>query len=108
MMIMDPHWMPVVGIIAFVGALTIGARAVMKPVINAFLRARELKAGAGADPARLDAQDRRIAELESDLSAVRQELDRLSAVESFYAQLQAPQSTGARDLPPGRGPAAAG
>ena len=103
MLMIDPNLVPVVGVIGFVTAMAIGARAVMKPLIEAFLRARELKAGAGGNPARLDAQDRRINELEGELASMRQELDRLSAVESFYAQLQGSAPAAGRNLPPGAG-----
>ncbi len=105
MLLINPDLVPVVGILAFVGALTVGARVVMRPVIDAFLRARELKMG-GADPARLDAQDRRIGELEGELAAVKQELERLSAVETFYAQLQGGRPPATPELPPGAGGAA--
>ncbi len=103
MLLFDPNLVPVVGVIGLVAAMAIGARAVIRPIIDAVVRSRELKAHAGADPARLDAQDRRIAELEAELGAVREELDRRSAVESFYTQLQGSTPGAGRNLPPGAG-----
>ncbi len=101
-MVVDPNIIPIVAIVFGLPSIALAARWVMKPIIDAYVRGRELKARALADPGQLAAQERRIAELEGELGAMRQELDRLSAVESFYAQLQARPSMGARDLPPGQ------
>lgn len=103
MLLIDPNLVPVVGVIGFVAAMSIGARAIIRPIIDAVMRSRELKAGAGADPVRLEAQDRRIAQLEAELGAVREELERRSAVERFYTELQGSAPAAGRNLPPGAG-----
>ncbi len=102
MLLIDPNVVPIVGIVAFLGAFSISARYVMKPVIEAFMRAREMKLNAGAhDPGRMEAQERRIAELEADLGALRQDFERLSAVEEFYSRLGEQALVGGRSLPGG-------
>lgn len=83
---------PVIGIVFGVPAIGFAIRLVVKPIVDGYVRARELRAGAAAgviaapDPA----QAQRILQLEAELASLREEVARLSAVESFYAQLQAP------------------
>ncbi len=99
---MNPdHLIPLIGVVLGIPAIAMSARWVLRPIIDAYVRGRELKAGAQADPGRMAAQERRIAEVEGELAALRQEVERLSAVESFYNQLQAGATAGGRELPPG-------
>lgn len=72
-----------------------------KPLLGAFMRNRELKAGVRVDPSRLDAQEQRIAVLEGELAVVRDELERLNAVEGFYKELRSAPEPGSVALPPG-------
>jgi hypothetical protein len=86
---MEHDLVPIVGILFGLPAMAVSIRLVLQPLIKAFVRSRELKAGAQLDPARLDAQDARIAELEAELGTVHEQMERLASVERFYAQLQA-------------------
>ncbi len=73
-MVIDPNIIPIVGIVFGLPSIALATRWVMKPIMDAYMRDRELKARAVANPGQLAAQDQRIAELESELAAVRQEL----------------------------------
>jgi hypothetical protein len=84
---MDPNVVPLVGIIIGIPALAFSARAVLKTVLDAWVHTRELKAGVGAAPPPDPAQAQRFQQLEAEVTALREEVTRLSAVESFYAQL---------------------
>jgi hypothetical protein len=86
---MDPNVVPLIGVVVGIPAIAFSARAVLKPFLDAWVHTRELKAGAGA-PRPDPGQTQRILQLEADMSALRDEVARLSAVESFYAQLSAP------------------
>ncbi len=104
-MAIDPNIIPIVGIVFGMPSIALAIRWVMKPVMDAHMRSQELKAHAGANPVLLAEQGRRLADVEAELEAVKQELERLRAVESFYAQLGAGPQPG-RDLPPGTDKAA--
>lgn len=97
---MDPVLIPLTAIIFGIPAIALGARMIMKPLLDTWVRTREAKMATLTDPAREEARDRRIIEIEGELAALRQEVERLTAVESFYKQLQAPAGSGAA-LPPG-------
>ncbi len=99
-MAIDPNLIPIFGIVFGMPSIALAIRWVMKPVMDAHMRSQELKARAAASPALQAEQERRIADLEAELATVKHELERLSAVESFYAQLGAGPPPG-RDLPPG-------
>ncbi len=103
---MDPRQFVLTLIILGIPAVSLSTWLLSRPFLNAFLRSRELKAGVRMDPARLDAQDQRIAELEGEVAAMRHEMERLSSVESFYAQLGAGNPKGVP--PPGAKPAGPG
>ncbi len=98
---MDPVLIPLTAIIFGIPAIALGARMVIKPVLDTWVKTREAKLPAPVDAARERARDQRMAEIESELAALRDEVERLSAVESFYKQLKAPSGAGANALPPG-------
>jgi hypothetical protein len=90
---------PVIGIVFGVPAIAFSLRALLKPFIDAWVHTRQLKAGGGAAPLPDPAQAQRILQLEVEMTALRDEVARLSAVESFYAQLGAPKPGPARSGP---------
>ncbi len=103
---------PVIGIVLGIPAVGFAARMVIRAVADGIARVKT--AGQppvlSADPDRGE-QTQRIAQLEAELSALRDEMGRLASVEQFYAQLQAPPSSGARAPeapPPGAAAPAAG
>ncbi len=98
---MNDHLLEVIAFLLGVPALALSARLVLKPFIDGWLRARELKAGARAVGPELEAQAQRIGQLEGELSALREEVGRISAVETFYSQLQAPAGATRPVNPPG-------
>lgn len=87
----------VMGVPALSGSLYLLAR----PFVKLAMHKRELNAGTRVDPARLDAQDQRIGQLEGELAALHEELGRLRDVEGFYKELRASAEPGAgAALPP--------
>lgn len=84
------EWEPVAAIVLGIPALAFSIRVVTKPLIDGWVRTRELKAGARAEPARDPDRDERVLQLEAEVSSLRQELERLNAVEGFYKELRAP------------------
>ena len=83
-------WEPVLGVVLGLPALAISVRLVTKPLIDGWVRTRELKAGVRRDPAGDQQRDERVLQLEAEVSSLRQELERLNAVEGFYKELRAP------------------
>lgn len=79
-----------IGASVLTGVVAIGVRIALKPIIDSWIRLRQ---GAVAAEAELR-QDRRIQLLEAELQTMQQQLNRLSDVEEFRRQLDAP-----RDLP---------
>ncbi len=79
-----------------VPAVAFGVRIALRPVVDGLIRLREVSVRQGETPA----PDPRIPQLQADVAALRQEVERLGAVESFYKQLQAPEEIGAaKSLP---------
>ncbi len=97
---LDPILVPLAGIIFGVPGIALGARLVMKPILDYNARMREVKLQGVADPERERAREERLLEIESELSALRQEVQQLHAVEGFYKELQAPVSPAGGALPP--------
>lgn len=87
----------IIGVVLGVPAMGFAVRLVVKPIADAYVRSRELKAGVRADLQPAQDQAQRVAQLEAELAAVKDQLERHSAVESFYAQLKAP---GGGEAPP--------
>jgi hypothetical protein len=85
----------VLGIVFGLPAFGFAVRLVVKPIADAYVRSRELKAGVRDDARIVHEQAARMAQLEAELAAVKDQLERHSAVESFYEQLKTPDSTGA-------------
>jgi hypothetical protein len=98
--VLDPILVPLAGIIFGIPGIALGARLVMKPILDYNARMREVKLQAAADPERQRARDERLLEMESELSALREEVQRLHAVEGFYQELQAPVPPASGTLPP--------
>ncbi len=85
---MDPKdilpW--IFGIIVFgVPAVALSVRIAARPLLEGLARLREASHPVG--PA---APDPRVDALQAEMSTLRDRVDRLAAVEEFYAQLQAP------------------
>lgn len=95
---MDPQAYVLGLIVLGLPALSGSIYLLTKPVVKLIMHKRELAAGTQAESATLAAQDARIGQLEGDLAAMREEMDRLHAVEGFYQQLRAPAAPEA--LPP--------
>ncbi len=99
------EWEPVVAIVLGIPAFAFGVRVMTKPFIDGWVRSRELKAGAraGAVPAAVPPpepqRDERIHQLEAEVASLRQELERMGAVESFYKELRNPAAEGALGPP---------
>ncbi len=92
----NPYWTPVVGVVLAISTLGLTARMVINTVAHNILR---IKAASAAPlPA---AQEERIARMEAELSSLKEEMARLSAVENFYTQLQAPPAPPRPSSPPG-------
>ncbi len=100
---MDPQAYVLGLIVLGLPAVSLSVFLVSRPFVKLITHKRELNAGVRIDPARLDAQDRRIGQLEGDLAAMQEELGRLKDVEGFYKELR-PQSSGGSALPPGPTP----
>ncbi len=79
------EWTAVTGVILTVCAL--GCATVM--VINAVAR-NVLRIKAASVPPLQGAQEQRMAQMEAEIAALKDEVSRLSAVETFYARLQEP------------------
>ncbi len=97
---LDPILVPLAGIIFGVPGIALGARLIMKPILDYNARMREVKLHGVADPEGERAREERLLEIESELSALRQEVQQLHAVEGFYQELQAPVSPVGGALPP--------
>ncbi len=82
-------WAPVVAIAVGFPAFGLAVRMVIRSITDGIARVKSASHPPlpPADPA----QGQRIAQLESEVASLREEVGRLSAVESFYAQLQAPR-----------------
>ncbi len=83
---MDHHLIPLIGALLGLPALAWSLRIVIRGVADGIVRVK----GGARNPLPDPEQARRMAELESEVGALREEVARLGAVESFYAQLQAP------------------
>ncbi len=90
------EWTAVTGVILTVCAM--GCAAVM--VINAVARNVLRIKTASAQPLQA-AQGERMAQMEAEIAALKEEIGRISAVENFYAQLQAPGGAARPVNPPG-------
>ncbi len=90
------EWTAVAGVILTVCAM--GCAGVM--VINAVAR-NLLRIKAASAPPLSAAQEQRMAQMETEIATLKDEVSRLSAVESFYAQLQAPAAAPRPAGPPG-------
>lgn len=85
-----PESVMVLGVVATVATIGIVARSVINAVAQNLLRIKA--SSAGAPPAVPAGQEQRMAQMEAEIASLREEVSRLSAVETFYAQLQAPAS----------------
>ncbi len=91
----------VIGVVLGITAIGFAGRMIIRAIADGIARIR----AAGypplqpADPA----QGQRLAQLEAEVATLHDEVARLSAVESFYAQLQGPRPPGER-LPPAGAP----
>lgn len=83
------HWEPIVGVAVGFPALGFAIRMVVRSIADGIARVKS--ASHPPIPAGDSAQGERIAQLEAEVASLRDEVGRLSAVESFYAQLQAPR-----------------
>ncbi len=96
---MDPG--VVIGVVLGIPAVGFATRMVIRAVADGIVRVK------GGDRTQLqpdhDQRDERLAQLEAEVASLRDEVGRLSAVESFYAQLQGPRAPGPQ-LPPTRAP----
>ncbi len=88
------HWDAVVGIALGVPAIGFAVRMVIHSIADGIARIRA--AGHPPVPPSDPAQAPRLAQLEAEVASLHDELGRLSAVESFYAQLQGPRGGGGR------------
>ncbi len=87
----------VFGIIVFgVPAVAISVRIAARPLLEGLAHLRQ----AGHPVAPGAAPDPRVDALQAEMSTLRERVDRLSAVEEFYAQLQAPGARPASASPP--------
>ncbi len=97
---MDPG--AVLGIVLGITAIGFAGRMIIRAVADGIAR---IKTASHPPVAAVDpAQGQRIAQLEAEVASLHDEVGRLSAVESFYAQLQAPRAPGEplpRPGPPG-------
>ena len=84
---MDPG--PIIGIVLGVPAIGFAARMVIRATADGIARVKAASHPPVQPPDPGQAQ--RIAQLEAEVAALHDEVGRLSAVESFYAQLQAPR-----------------
>ncbi len=96
---MDPKdilpW--IFGIIVFgVPAVALSVRIAARPLLEGLAHLRQ----AGHPVAPAAEPDPRVEALQGEVAALRERVDRLSAVEEFYAQLQAPTGAGAPAPPP--------
>lgn len=100
-------WTPVVGVVFGIPAIGFAGRMVIRAIADGIVRIR----AAGRAP--VDASlGERMGRIEAELASLRDGIGHLSAVESFYTQLQTPAgrgaaggSSGARApvIPPGQG-----
>ncbi len=75
------------GIIVFgVPAVAVSIRIAARPLLEGLAHLRQAGQPAAAAPA----PDPRVDALQAEMTALRDRVDRLAAVEEFYAQLQAP------------------
>ncbi len=79
------HPEAVVGVVAVVAAMGLVGRMLINTVAHNLLRIK-----AASTPAVPAGQEQRLAQMEAEIASLKEEVSRLSAVESFYAQLQAP------------------
>ncbi len=85
------------GIIVFgVPAVAISVRIAARPLLEGLAHLRQ----AGHPVPSAPGPDPRIDALQGEMAALRERVDRLSAVEEFYAQLQAPTAADAPAPPP--------
>ena len=99
-------WTPVVGIVLGIPAIGFAVRMVVISIADGIAR---IKGGARAPlEAAQGEQARRMAQMEAELASLRDEVGRLSAVESFYAQLQTPSAPTASGGPTGPAEGSAG
>ena len=79
-----------------VPAVAFGVRIALRPVVEGLIRLREVNLRQGEAPP----PDPRIPLLQADVAALREEVERLGAVEAFYKQLQGSAGdVGSRTLP---------
>ncbi len=99
---------PIIAVVLGVPAIGFAARMVIHAVADGIARVRTAgqPVPLPADPDR-GVQAQRMAQLEAEVASLREEVGRLSSVESFYAQLQAPRAA-ATTTPPAQPPPAAG
>ncbi len=89
------HPEAVVGMVAVVAAMGLVGRMLINTVARNVLRIK-----AAAAPPLPAPQEQRMAQMEAEIAALKDEVSRLSAVETFYAQLQAPRAPGQPFPPP--------
>ncbi len=90
------EWTAVAGVVLTVCAM--GGAAVM--VVNAVARNLLRIKAAAAAPLQAS-QEQRMAQMEAEIASLKEEVGRLSAVENFYAQLQAPAAAARPAAPHG-------
>ncbi len=93
------HWDIVAAFVLGIPAGGFAVRMVIRSITDGIARIR----AAGHPPVQPadPAQGQRLAQLEAEVASLHDEVGRLSAVESFYAQLQAPRAPGGRFPPTG-------
>ncbi len=83
---MDPG--VVIGVVLGITAIGFAGRMIIRSLADGIARVKT--AGHTPLPAPDPAQGQRMAQLEAEVASLRDEVGRLSAVEDFYAKLQAP------------------
>ncbi len=92
---MDPG--VVIGVVLGITAIGFAARMVIRATADGIARVKA--AGHPPTVAPDPAHGQRIAQLAAEVASLHDEVGRLAAVESFYAQLQAPRAPGATARP---------
>lgn len=93
---LQPLSVMAVGAVAAIATVGLVGRMIINTVTGNLLRLK-----AATAPPLQGAQDERMARMEAEIASLKDEVSRLSAVETFYAQLQAPAGAARPVNPPG-------